>query len=58
MNTITLKNNAKELKTFIKKANKKLLEVEVLQSIWEIKNGKAKVFNSSSDLMRYVKSKI
>ena len=58
MNTISLKNNTRELKNFIKKANKKLLEIEVLQSMWEIKNGKAKIFNSSSDLMRYIKSKI
>ena len=58
MNAVSLKNDAKELKNFIKKANKKLLEIEVLQSMWEIKNGKAKSFNSSSDLMRYIKSKI
>jgi hypothetical protein len=56
--SIKLKNSAKELETFIKKANRKLVELEILQSVWEIKNGKGKIYNSSTDFMKHIKSKL
>ncbi|MBI2086902.1 MAG: hypothetical protein HYT69_01900 [Candidatus Zambryskibacteria bacterium] len=56
--SIKLKDNTKALETFIKKANHKLVELDVLQSIWEIKSGKGKIYNSSADFMKHIKSKL
>ncbi len=56
--SIKLKDNTRELENFIKKANRKLLELEIMQSVWEIKNGKGKIYNSSSNFMKHIKSKL
>jgi len=58
MNDLILKKNMKSLQDFIKKANRKLLEIEVMQSILDIKNGKSKVYNSAVDFMKTIKAKI
>lgn len=58
MDTIILKNNKKELQNFIKKANRKLLELDVLQSVWELKKGKGRIYKSSADLMSHISSKV
>ena len=56
--SMKLKGNTKALETFIKKANRKLVELEILQSVWEIKNNKGKIYNSSTDFMRHIKLKL
>lgn len=53
-----MKINTKALETFIKKANRKLLDIEIAQSIKEIKEGKTKVYNSSSDFLKHIKSRL
>ena len=58
MNDLILKKNTKALQDFIKKANRKLVEVEVMQSILYIKNGKGKVYNSAGDFLKSIKAKI
>ncbi len=58
MTTAAIKKNTKELEGFIKKANRKLLELEVMQSVSELKEGKGRVYDSSTDFMRYIKSKL
>jgi hypothetical protein len=58
MNDIIIKKNTKALQDFIKKANRKLVEVEVMQSILDIKNGKGKVYNSASDFLKSLKTKL
>ena len=57
MNTKSIKKSSVELENFIKKARRKLLEVEVMQAEWEKQNGKGKVFKTAKDLIKYVKSK-
>ena len=57
MSTIAIKNNAKELESFIKKAKRKLLEFEIAKSEWEIAHGRGKVFKSAIQLREYMKSK-
>ena len=46
------------LESFIKKANRKLLELDIMQSVWELKNGKGEIYKSSIDFMRDIKSKL
>jgi uncharacterized protein YqgV (UPF0045/DUF77 family) len=58
MNTLILQKNADELGIFIKKANRKLLELEVLQATLEIKNGKGKTYSSAATFMKHIKSKL
>ena len=54
MKDIKLKKNTKALETFIKKANRKLVELEILQSISDIKNGKYKIYNSAKEFMDHI----
>jgi uncharacterized protein YqgV (UPF0045/DUF77 family) len=58
MNTLILQKNADELGSFIKKANRKLLELEVLQAELEIKNGKGKTYSSAANFIKHIKSKL
>ena len=58
MDTIVIKNNTRELESFIKKANRKLLELDIMQSVWELKNGKGEIYKSSIDFMHHIKSKL
>ena len=58
MKNMALRNNTRSLENFIKKANRKLLELEVMQSMHDIKNGRYKIYNSANDLMDHIESKI
>ena len=58
MNISMLQKNHNELDAFIKKANRKLFELEIFQSEWEYKNGKYKVYKSADHLIRRFKSKL
>jgi len=58
MNTLILQKRANTLESIIKKASRALLEFEVAQAKWEISQGKGRVFKSSAELKRYIKSKL
>jgi len=58
MNNAVIKKNTKELENFVKKAKRKLLEFEIMQSEWETKQGKSKIYRSSAEFMRHIKSQI
>lgn len=46
MNTLTLKKQAMEIRKFIKKGSRMLLEFEVAQSQWEYKHGLFKSYKT------------
>ena len=58
MNILTIQKKSRDLEDFIKKAKRKLVEFDVLQSQWEIAQGKGKVHSSVSDFMKHIKSKL
>lgn len=57
MNTLTLQKKAAELERFVKKGSRMLLEFEIAQSEWDIKNGRFKVYKSAAALMREMRRK-
>ena len=58
MNDTAIKKNTKELEDFIKKAQRKLLEFEVMQSEWETAHGGGKVYKSSAEFMKHIRSQM
>ena len=53
-----IRKASREFEVFIKKARRKLLEAEILQSEWEIQNGKGKVYKSADDFMAHISKKL
>ncbi len=56
MNMLVIQKKSKDLEAFITKARRKLLEFEILQSKWEIAQGKVKKYTSVTKLMKDIKS--
>ncbi len=56
MDNVKIRKNARELENFVKKAKRKLLEFEVMQSEWETANGKVAVFKNASTFMKHIKT--
>ena len=50
-----INKTAGEMNTLIKKSKRKLLELEVMLSLGEIKKGKFKVFRNTKELFRKLK---
>lgn len=50
--TRKMERDARELESFIRKARRKLLEFEVLQSAAEIRDGKGKAYRSASEFVK------
>lgn len=49
-----LEKAAQDMRDFVKNAQRKLLEFEVMMSVQEIKEGKAETFKSSNELLESV----
>jgi len=58
MDSVVIKKNTRELEGFVKKAKRKLLEFEVMQAEWETINNKSRVYQSSTNFMRHIKSQV
>ncbi len=55
MNALTLRKEADKLRDIIKTASRALLEFQIAQSEWDIKQGRYKVYSSVNKLMHDVR---
>lgn len=55
MNTLTLQKETTRIEKAIKKASRVLLEFEIAQSEWDLKQGRFKIYNSAKSLMRAIR---
>jgi hypothetical protein len=58
MNTLTLQKQVKLIEKVIRKASRILLEFEVAQSQWDIKNGRYKVYDSAEKIIPDIKKRL